>query len=68
MSTIMTTRDLRYYASAVGVHPADVEELLGKRISIYRLKKHELVQLHQKLGDRSPLNHRGFLLPLEKMG
>lgn len=45
----MLTGDLRYYlgSRALCIHPVDVEAYLGKRVSIYKLTREELIKLHR---------------------
>ena len=44
-----TVHALRYYASALGLHPVDVAQYLGRRVSVHQLNKAALVELHLKL-------------------
>ena len=45
----MSVRSLRHYATAFGIHQVDVAHYLGKRVSVFTLKKSELVALHLAL-------------------
>lgn len=57
----MAASDLKYYLGSrgLGLHPVDVEHYLGKRVSVYSLKKVDLVKLH-RLIDKKTKRGLGF--------